>query len=83
MEKSGAVVAFLTLGLSVVVSRNDWHLRRRWGDGITPALAPHSNLFPISCWGQALSEAPYKPATSVEVAIPVLQGLGFKCSMSL
>lgn len=79
VEKSGAVAAFLAMELPVVVSRNDWQLRRRWGNGRTPALTPHSNLFPLSYLGRSLNFPQYEPTTPQQVAARVLEGIGLRC----
>lgn len=72
IEKSGAVAAYLALGLPVVVSRMDWKPRSRW-----PAASPeiHANLFPLDHWGQTLSQPMRQVVTPHDVALNLLRGL--------
>jgi hypothetical protein len=81
VEKSGAVAAFLSLGVPVLVSRNDWQLRRRWGGSATPTLAAHANLFPLSQWGCPTPGPSYVPPTPQQVASRLLHGLDLPIPM--
>lgn len=75
VEKSGTVAAFLSLGLPVVVSRTDWHLRHRWCGDNRHDLPPHANLMPLHAWERPLPSPLYVPPTPLQVARQVLQGL--------
>lgn len=78
VEKSSAVAAFLTLGLPVLASREDWQLRRRWrGDG-DEQLPDHSNLLRLSAWrdrGRRDRLPLYVPMTPRRVAEAMLPSL--------
>ncbi|MEB3302424.1 MAG: hypothetical protein VKN56_10705 [Cyanobacteriota bacterium] len=50
VEKSGAVAAFISLGLTVLVSREDWQLRDRWAQGCHYLPEPCMNMLPLSTW---------------------------------
>jgi hypothetical protein len=75
IEKSGAVAAFLALGVPVVVSRNDWQPRLR-GAGSAPQTLPvYANLFPLDHWGHTLPQNKRSVHTPDDVAVRLIQGL--------
>lgn len=78
IEKSSAVSVFLSLGLPVLVSRNDWRLRSRWCGNVNPDLPDYSNLFRLAAWQKGIKQAlmpTYVPSTPRRVAETILQGL--------
>lgn len=79
IEKSGAVAAFLSLDVPVVVSRENWHLRARWQSASHPAEpAEHPNRLKLSSWRQAegsAAGASYQPPSPQQVAQTLLQSL--------
>lgn len=79
IEKSGSAAAFLSLGLPVVVSRDDWRLRQRYSRaGSDGRLPEYPNLLRLSSWltpSVPRLPYPYRPATPDEVAGTLLASL--------
>lgn len=75
IEKSGAVAAFLALGVPVVVSRNDWKPRPRRAGSAPAGLPVYANLFPLDRWGQTLSQPHRSVPTPDDVAVQLVEAL--------
>jgi hypothetical protein len=75
IEKSGAVAAFLSLGVPVLANREDWQLLPRWRGNQNPDLPDHSNLLRLSAWrdrARCQSLPLYTPITPERVAETIL-----------
>jgi hypothetical protein len=78
VEKSSAVAAFLSLGVPVLASREDWQLRPRWRGNRNPDLPDHSNLLRLSAWRDRTScrllplYTPMTPERVAESMLPLL-----------
>jgi hypothetical protein len=78
VEKSSAVATFVSLGVPVLVSRDDWRLRRRWRGNDNPDLPDHNNLFRLSAWRAGRHAQPlptYIANTPAQVASAMMAGL--------